>query len=353
MKKLLIINKFQFGYHIDVYKWCRYLKDEYQIKVVTFDEGKPRVEMEGVSVCYISAKGSRLRRGLLYLVHTLMTILFFKGKIIVCSFPGCHLYKRILPWKHMHLDVRTMTISTEPVFKAKADEKLKLAASLFDSVSAISEGVARELSSERKIAILPLGADVESWKPKDYSHINLLYIGTFNNRHIDVTIRALKSALDVLGSEARLHYDIIGDGKKGELDAYQKLVRELGLVSYVDLHGYVQHDKLKTYLEKCNVGVSYIPILPYYDCQPPTKTFEYALSGLYVIATGTQANKEVINSENGIIINDSLDDVTHAIISVYKNRECICEQRVRASLRDYEWSNIVKTKLCPILDSLN
>lgn len=38
----------------------------------------------------------------------------------------------------------------------------------------------------------------------------------------------------------------------------------------------------------------------YYDSQPPTKTFEYALSGLYVLATKTRENEKVITNDNGV-----------------------------------------------------
>lgn len=41
----------------------------------------------------------------------------------------------------------------------------------------------------------------------------------------------------------------------------------------------------------------YVPITDYYEYQPPTKTFEYVLSGLLCLATATSSNKEVITEE--------------------------------------------------------
>ena len=67
-------------------------------------------------------------------------------------------------------------------------------------------------------------------------------------------------------------------------------------------HGRIDYYKLKPFFDKCNVGVSYIPIRDYYQYQPPTKTFEYGLSGLVTIATETKSNQEVINNCNGILI---------------------------------------------------
>jgi len=44
--------------------------------------------------------------------------------------------------------------------------------------------------------------------------------------------------------------------------------------------------------------------VPYYDCQPATKTFEYILSGMVCIATSTYENKKLINNINGVLCND-------------------------------------------------
>lgn len=352
MKNLLIINKFQFGYHVDVYKWCQYLKDEYIIEVICFNEGKPIVQMDGVSVHYISSKGLRCTRGIRYILYTSLRILLFRDRIIICGFPGCHVYKLFFPWKKMHLDIRTLTISPDSYEKNKLDKQLKRAVALFSSVTAISKGVADELSNNKHISILPLGADIESKTPKQYDMLKLLYIGTFRFRHIDYTIKAFKKAMNWLGTDAKVHYDIIGDGIPGELDTLQKLVNDLGLSSHVKLHGYIQHDKLKVFLDICNVGLSYVPIIPNYDKQPPTKTFEYALSGLFVIATGTSSNKELITEDNGLIINDGVDDIAKAIIDTYNNKEKISEQKIRESLKKYQWSTIVNSTLKPLLDSL-
>ena len=35
--KIVIINKTQFGYHTDYYKYCEYLKDDYDITFLCFD----------------------------------------------------------------------------------------------------------------------------------------------------------------------------------------------------------------------------------------------------------------------------------------------------------------------------
>ena len=49
-EKLLIINKHQLGTLTDVYKWCYYLRDDYDITLLCFDTGIERVLIDGIRV---------------------------------------------------------------------------------------------------------------------------------------------------------------------------------------------------------------------------------------------------------------------------------------------------------------
>ena len=69
------------------------------------------------------------------------------------------------------------------------------------------------------------------------------------------------------------------------------------LSDIVSCIGRVPHHDLKKYFDEANVGVSFVPLLAHYQYQPPTKTFEYLMSGLYCIATSTIANKEIISDQ--------------------------------------------------------
>jgi nucleoside-diphosphate-sugar epimerase len=76
--------------------------------------------------------------------------------------------------------------------------------------------------------------------------------------------------------------------------------------------GRVEH----IYFDIHNIGVSYIPMLKCFDNQPPTKTFEYLLSGMPVIATATNANKDIINDVNGVLINDNSEEVYNGLTAI-------------------------------------
>ena len=131
----------------------------------------------------------------------------------------------------------------------------------------------------------------------------------------------------------------------------EALARLLGIDRNVKFHGYVQHSNLVTFYNKCNVGVSYVPVTPYYEHQPVTKTFEYALAGLYVLATNTFCNREVVCQDNGILINDDEESFAEGILEIFKKRFSLDDRIIRKTLKEYSWDNIVEKRLIPVIES--
>jgi glycosyltransferase involved in cell wall biosynthesis len=348
MKKILIISREQFGYHTDVFKWCEYLRDEYNVEVITFD-GKPKVMLENVKVHYVSNSGNRTIRGLRYVLTCLWHILFFNGIILVCYFKECRILKRCFPWKKMLLDIRTLNVDSNEEIRKKEDALIKKATEQYDFVTIISDGTRKKIAlSKVKSAILPLGADVVSTVDKNFDSIRMLYVGTLFNRDIHKTIQGLAIAIKNNNS-LKIHYDIIGNSPGGELLELQKLVKECGIEGYVTFHGYIQHSRLKDFFDKCNVGISFVPMTEFYEYQPVTKSFEYILSGLYTIGTATYCNKEIITDENGILINDTPESFAESIEYILQHISELDSKIIRNTLLDYQWQNVVNNYLKPVL----
>src|SRR5690554_7510471 len=111
--KLLIINKTQFGYHTDYYKYCEYLRDEFEVTYLCFDSGLKKLKIGDVNVKYISNKGNRAIRGLRFFVYIVFEILKFHGIIFIHYFEGCQKLKQLMPFKKMMLDIRTLSINID------------------------------------------------------------------------------------------------------------------------------------------------------------------------------------------------------------------------------------------------
>lgn len=348
MKKILFIDNNQFGYLIDTYSYCLYLKDKYNITYLCFKKKEKCIDLDNINIIYVSYKGNKVVRGCRFFLYAIFNMIFFKGFIFVVYFPGFEILKKILPWKKMHLDIRTLSVNKDKKERIKHDNRLRYAVKIYDSVSAISRGVISELGCSKKIDLLPLGADIISSSNKSFDSIRLLYIGTLNGRDIIKTVIGFESFIKK-HMDLDVHYDIVGYGKK-EYDEIKNYIDFHHLNNYITLHGYVLHNQLYPFFENNNIGVSFIPMTEYYDLQPPTKTFEYILSGLYTIATRTQANQEVINENNGCIINDTPEDFTEALNQIIERKKKLNSEIIRNSLTNYSWKNIIKNYLIPIIN---
>lgn len=351
-QKLLIIQPQPFGYLTDSYKWCEYLKDIYEVTVFCQSGKKSKIRLDGIQIIYAKSFGNRTLRGLLFVLQCLLHIFFYKGKILVVYFEHCEVLKFIFPRKRILLDIRTLSVAKDLQKRNRYNSLIRKACDKFDYVSVISQGVKEKLKlGDKNVFILPLGADSVSNVVKQYEVLHLLYVGTFSGRDIEKTIKAV-SLFHSQYPSIPICYDIVGDGYHNELDDYKELVKKLNLDGIVFLHGRIPFVEMKPFFDKCNIGVSFIPLTDYYDIQPPTKTFEYILSGLYTIATETSSNKELITEVNGILIKDTPEDFSKALYAVYQKRELFDSKLIRKTLECYQWKNIVQNRFISIINSL-
>ena len=348
-EKLLIVINSQFGCCVDVYKRCEYLKEDYDITVLCFYSGDEKQEIPGVKVVYVPWTGPYVIRGMKFILCSLWHILWFKGIVYVEYFEKCIWLKRLLPFKKMILDVRTMAVLGTQADRDRYDRCIEQACNKYDVVSVISEGVKQKLHGDDNMFILPLGADIISPTDKVIDTLRLIYVGTFSGRDIDKTIRAV-SVFHHKHPDIPITYDIIGSGCNNELSELRNLNETLGCSDFIILHGRIPNQRLKPYFDKANIGVSFVPMTDYYDKQPPTKTFEYTLSGMYTIATRTTENARFVTPECGCLIDDTEEDFVKAIEYIWKNKERIDSKKVRSSMLEFQWERIVNKYVRKILD---
>lgn len=352
MKKLLIIDRYQFGYTTDTLKYCEYLNNKYKIRYLSFDFGWEKIYVPNINVIYVPRFGNKAMRAILFILYSIYNIIAFNGFTFILYFPQCSILKKLLFWKKMHLDIRTLCVDSDSNIRQQSDLQLQKDLNYFDSSSFITEGIRKKITSTSKknSFILPLGSDIISSNNKTFEELNLLYVGTLTNRNIIETVKGFISFIESSKSEIKIHYDIIGDGENGEREDIQKFIDSKQMNKYITLHGKLPYHSLKPFFNINNIGISFIPITDYYEHQPPTKTYEYVLSGLYCMATKTAANKEIINKDNGILHNDTAEDFYKALDYIYQNRHNLNSQIIRHTLLEYQWNHIIEQKLLPILN---
>ena len=153
--------------------------------------------------------------------------------------------------------------------------------------------------------------------------------------------------------EIPLSYTLIGFGRSIDI---HKIESEIEYAHFpgdeVRYIGRLHHSELADYFMHSNVGVSFIPLVKYFDCQPPTKTFEYICSGLVCIATATSENRKIINESNGILINDDPVSFSEGLKMIWDNRDNYDTNKIRDEAAEHHWTNIVNRILRPALENI-
>lgn len=353
MKKLIIINQAQFGYHIDSYYHSKYLRENFNTIYICCDHGFPKIEMNGVQVIYISKKGDRLAQWSRFLKRALKEITDEVAIVFTNYFNWISLPLRLFRPRHCFvLDIRTGSINQAKRKRIIYNFRIRIESIFFNNITVISESLAKKLKLSHKAHILPLGANIISHTNKKFDKIHLLYVGTFYSRNIEVTVRGFKAFYDEFGKYLSVTYTIIGDGPAKEKENIEALIGSYGLSDIIAVKGRIPHTKLKPYFDAANIGVSYIPLTEYYDVQPATKTFEYLLSGMPVIATRTYENQKVITPENGVLIGDRANDFYYGLKTILKNRHHFDSEIIRRSSMPFTWENIIVNNLKPYLANL-
>jgi len=340
---LVIINSEQFGHHIDTYYYCRYLRDDFNLTYICWDQGLPKVAPANVDVIYVPRNGgvrrvtrflSAVNQALNALGSQAPTVIFNNYMKVMSSI------LKIQHWRYKFvLDIRTCDVSPNRWVRTGKDLLLRAECFLFRHVSVISESLAGKLGLSGRAYILPLGADEIAPGDRCFDVPRVLYVGTLSNRNIDTALCGFADYLKSSGSDAQL--TIVGGSQGGEEAELRALAGKLDLSDCIHVVGRVPHDQLTPYFEAHNVGLSYIPMTPYYDVQPPTKTFEYLLSGMVVLATATAENTKVISPDNGVLVDDTAAGICQGLQRLENKFQRLDSDLIRNSAARYRWSEII------------
>ena len=340
---LNIICPSQFGYLVDTYEYCKNLKSKYHINYICLDHKKTKMEMDGVEVTYISVPNIYFLKWFFFSKKA-SNLLDNKGIVFIKYFRLCSLIKFFSKKKIVFvLDIRTGSISPSRLSRFIFNKTMALESVFFEKITIISESLA-QLLKIKKYTILPLGTPSSSSSIKNFNQINLLYIGTLSNRSIEDTIIGLKKFIESQEKTKadKISYNIIGDGYGDELDTLRFTVNRLNLNNIVKIHGRIPYDQLTPYYEQANIGISYIPITPYYDVQPVTKTFEYIANGMPVIGTKTKEQAKVINSKNGILCEDTPESFAIALEELCSRIHLYSSSKIINNTNTLSWTDVSK-----------
>jgi len=275
-RKLIIINPGQFGYQAGYYYYCKYLKDDFIITFVCNDQGMSKIELHGITVKYIDYSGNKIKRHFKWLIAIYEELNHNNYDIIfIVYFRLCFIIPLLFDSKKIILDIRTGSLHSSKIINWLHNRAILFETYFFKKITILSKKLIDVIGlNNKKCYWLPLGAERQSSIQKSYDNIKLLYVGVFNNRKIFDTIEGLYLFIQANPEvECNITYDIVGFGSSKELELLNEYINMYKLKAIVKLHGRKNLLEIGHFFEKCNVGVSYIPITEYYNFQPPTKTF--------------------------------------------------------------------------------
>jgi glycosyltransferase involved in cell wall biosynthesis len=352
---ILFINGAQFGHSSGHYFYCKYLRKDFDIHFICFDRGLEHIELQGVKVYYISFAGSMFIRMNRFLRESINISYSLKPEVLFITYFNfsfilailCHAKKTVL-------DIRTGSLSRNKFIRLIQNKYIFLQAFFFNSIIILSESLRGKLKiSIKKSKIISLGAEIYYEGNHSADAINLLYLGSLDNRNIDITIRGLSHFIKRNPSFLKsIKYSIVGFGSEVEISKLQKCIEENGLEVNVFLEGRKSIQELPAYFRYSNIGLVFVPQLPEYDCQPSTKLYEYLLSGMPVLATRTYENSQIVHKRNGVLIEDTESGFSYGLEELSKRLDSFIPGEIRESAKSYEWKNIVENDLKGFLLSL-
>jgi len=272
---------------------------------------------------------------------------------VVVYFPGCSVLGIMSRHIPTVLDIRTGYVRGGRLRTWFHNTLLALESMFFGKISIISDGLRAQLRlPEAKCQVIPLGADLIDAGRKDFEGLRPLYIGTLQHRRIHESVHGFCLFYRGLQARAQATYEIVGPGSESDVEALQSEIERSDAESRVKYHGRVAHAELKPFLQRSNMGVAYIPLVPEFDNQPPTKIFEYLLAGMAVVATETAANRRLVCGDNGVLCRDTPESFRLALEQLYARRAGYDSAVIRKDTDRFTWAHITHKQLLPYWDSV-
>lgn len=203
---------------------------------------------------------------------------------------------------------------------------------------------------KHKIVPVQLGFPDYGFSVKKFDSMNLLYIGTLNTREIWKTVIGVALFLEKC-PEAKLSYDIIGNGNDIEKSRIYSEIKNYRLEDIVFYHGFLPTEEVQKRFLVSNIGVSYVPVNEYFQ-NSSTKTLEYLLAGMPVIATRNRVRERIVKPESGVLCEDNPESFAEGLLSLYKNRSSFDSIAIRGMYSDYTMKHAVETNYKEALDRL-
>lgn len=347
-------SRIQFGYHSDSLRYAEILSENFSVTYSCLDQGHKRVSPKGFVVEY--ANGSSRSKVLKFcrLIAKTWNEYSNHDVSILVYHPGISLLAMRCK-KRAILDIRSMSMSSSRIKRGFWNLLLFCELRLFKHINVVSEDVARRLKLEH-FRVVPVGADrtEESFNAFSQKRKNgieneavFTYVGTFENRDIDVLVKGFNIAASQVPVTLKLV--LVGRGTvKDHREIVAAIDDSINNLN-VSMPGYLIRSEIDAFLNQTDCGIVHVPTDGRYAGHPSTKLFEYMAHGIPVMGSNYDFNCRFITRDVGFIYNFNADSISDCILRVLSNYNSFDSLFIRAQLNGSEWETIVKEKLVPVL----
>lgn len=354
---ILVVYAGKFGFHVVSYFLSKYASKKHNVTYLglTLDQTGESLSYPGVNVkehtCQPGLKG---RKAMLTLLRNEVSNGDY-DVVFTQYLAGISWLKHQIPNQKIIVDIRSGYLLANPLKRYLLNALLCIESKyLTPNVTINSKILGRFLGfKDTELTELPLGAEPVDTHDRCFEKIRLIYVGTLSKRNIHLSIEGLSKHISENPDHVVESYDIIGSGSPEDEKLIIDAIDKYGLQSIVKMHGYVPREKTGALLKKANVGVSFVPITPYYDFQPVTKTFEFLLAGLPLIATKTTQNMKLINDDNGVLIQDTTLGFAEGLKKISSLRSRYNVNNIQNNSLNHTWESVINKQYLPYIEMVS
>jgi glycosyltransferase involved in cell wall biosynthesis len=175
-----------------------------------------------------------------------------------------------------------------------------------------------------------------------------VYVGSLDRKR---RIEEMVEAVSLAAADLAVSLDIYGYGDRER--RVRQAIEERGMTRVIAVHDAVHQAELFQRLSEHDIGLAYVPRVPY-DSALPLKTLEYLACGLPVVATDTIGNRMVVQpGVNGLLV----DEDPRAFGAGIRELATAAwwwsaRQNARPSVESFDWESIVSHRLLPLYQAL-
>ena len=353
--KILLVTTNQFGYLVDYHRYYTYLKKKgHDVKFVCSDYKKERIEGNNPDVIYVPRVKNKVNKHFRFMKTIVDAERQYKfDRIMIHVFPLVSLLSMFINKQKIFLDIRTLSIHRKQYKRSFFDFLIRFASRVYKNTSSITDVAAKQLGL-RHYKLLPLGGayfgNQQNGTPENaiYNHIFengyfiFIYVGTSFKRRVIECVQGFHAYMNKHpGTKAR--FIIIGTSSKNELTEINAYIEQHGLQNMVYTLGYIPQARLSYFFNHSHCGIAFIPLTMSYPLQPTTKTYEYLVNGIPVIATATLDNIQMVETSKvpcGVIIKDNPHEVEKAVEKILENKHLYKRDDIAREFNRFEWDNL-------------